>query len=100
MIPHPKPPPDPWHGLKAGSVKLEKSGVGDLIYAVGALRNDSDHQRFGVKVEVELLGPRGEKIGAASDYTQSIDMGKSWNFRALVTDRGAVKGVVTNVTEN
>ncbi len=34
-----RPPPDPWHGLMAGPVKLEKAG--NLVYAVGNLRNAS-----------------------------------------------------------
>jgi hypothetical protein len=93
-------PPDPWHGLMAGPVTLEKSGNGNLVYAVGKLRNTSDHQRFGVKVELDVFNASDEKVGTATDYVPFIDPGKEWKFKALVTDRAAATAQLTAVKEN
>jgi hypothetical protein len=93
-------PVDPWKGLMAGPVTLEKVGDGNLVYAIGKLTNASDHQRFGVKVELDVFDARKHKVGTATDYTPSIDPGKAWRFRALVTDRTAAKAKLTAVKEN
>jgi hypothetical protein len=93
-------PPDPWHGLMAGPITLEKGADGHLVYAVGKLRNTSDRQRFGVKVELDVLDARNEKVGTATDYTPLIDSGKEWKFKALVTDRAAATAKLTAVKED
>jgi len=92
--------PDPWHGLMAGPVTLEKTAGSHLVYAVGKLRNESDHERFGVKVELDVFNDARERIGTATDYTSSIDAGKEWRFKALVTDRAAKTAKLTSVKEN
>lgn len=97
--PKPVPPPDPWHGLKGGPISLEKQGDGRLVYAVGTVHNASDHERFGVKVDVDVLNKEGDKIGSATDYTQVIEPGKDWKFRALVTDRNAARGKLADIKE-
>jgi hypothetical protein len=96
----PAVPPDPWQGLMAGPVSLEKAGDGNLVYAVGRLTNSSDHQRFGVKVELDVFNAGKQRVGTATDYTPSIDPGKTWKFRALVTDRSAAKAKLIAVKEN
>lgn len=97
--PKPIPPPDPWHGLKAGKVSLEKSDDGRLVYAVGTVRNASDHQRFGVKVELDVIDAQGDKLGSATDYTQVMEPGKEWKFKALVTDRKAATAKLSDIKE-
>ncbi len=84
----------------AGPITLEKAPGGHLVYAVGKLRNTSDHQRFGVKVELDVLDADNDKIGTATDYTPSIDPGKEWKFKALVTDRAAAAAKLAAVKEN
>ncbi len=96
----PKPPPDAWHGLMAGPIVLEKAGDGNLVYAVGKLRNASDHQRFGVKVELDVFNADRKKVGTATDYTPSIDPGKEWKFRAMVVDRSAKSAKLKSVKED
>jgi len=97
-------PPAPiaieWNGIQGGPVTLQKVGEGSLVYAVGQLTNVSDQQKFGVKVLVDLFDDKGAKIGSATDYAQSIDAGKSWRFRAMVVDRGAVKAEIKEVTQD
>jgi hypothetical protein len=97
--PRPVPPPDPWHGLTASPVSLEKQGDGRLVYAVGTVRNTSNRERFGVKVDLDVLNNDGDKIGSATDYTQVLEPGKEWKFRALVTDRKAVKAKLAEIKE-
>ena len=89
--------------LKASAVTLEKAKAGSLIHAVGTIRNTSDQQRFGVRVELELTDARGNPAGKASDYTQVIEPRKEWRFRALVVDpKGsrAVTGKVSSIKED
>ncbi len=70
-----------------------------MIYAVGTVRNTSDHQRFGVKVELDILDAQGNKLGTATDYTQVMEPGKEWKFRALVTDRKATAAKLAAIKE-
>jgi hypothetical protein len=97
--PKPKPAPDPWHGLHAGPVKLEKAGNGSLVYAVGDVHNDSKRQRFGVKVELDVFDADNKKVGTATDYASVIEPGKDWHFRALLTDRTAASAKLTQIHE-
>ena len=94
-----KPPPDPWHGLKPSKVTLEKKDESSLIYAIGTLTNDTARQRFGVKVELDVLDAHRNKLGSATDYTEVIDPGKEWKFRALVTAKAAASAKLIKVKE-
>jgi len=86
--------------LKPGPVTLEKAKSGNLIYAVGKLKNDSSHQRFGVKIEIECTDAKGRPAGKASDYTQVIEPNQEWRFRALVLDSKAAAGKVVEIQED
>lgn len=88
-----------WNGLKSGEVAIENSG-GRLIYAVGTVRNESERQRFGITVDLDLLDAAGKKIGAATDYTQVIEPKKEWRFKALVTDPKTARAEITRIKEN
>lgn len=94
------PPPDPWHGLKPSPIKLEKSGDGNLVYAVGTVENTSGRQRFGVKVELDVFDSKGEKLDPATDYTEVIEPGKDWRFRALIVDRNATRATLKAIDED
>jgi hypothetical protein len=89
--------------LKPGPVSLEKAKAGSLVHAVGTIKNASDQQRFGVRVELELTDARGNPAGKASDYTQVIEPRAEWRFRALVVDpKGsrATAGRVSSIKED
>jgi hypothetical protein len=86
--------------LKPSAVTLEKAKSGSLVYAVGSLKNDSPHQRFGVRIELELEDKAGRPAGKASDYTQVIEPHQEWRFRALVLDSKAVRGSVVGIRED
>ena len=85
--------------LKVGPISLEKSKGSSLVYAVGVLRNDSGHQRFGVNLELELTDARGNKAGTAKDYRTVIEPRQEWRFRALVLDSKAVSAKVAAIRE-
>jgi hypothetical protein len=85
--------------LKASPAELAKAETGNLTYAVGTLRNNSDHVRYGVKVEIDLFDAQDAKIDSTSDYVASIIPGKEWKFRALVLKHNATRAQLVKVTE-
>lgn len=85
--------------LKVGPITLEKSKGSSLVYAVGVMRNDSSHQRFGLNLELELTDARGNKAGTAKDYRAVLEPRKEWRFRALVLDSKAVSAKVAAIRE-
>jgi hypothetical protein len=83
-----------------GSVSIEKAQGSRLSYAMGTLKNDSEHQRYGVKVEVDLFDQAGNRLPTqANDYLQSLEPRKEWKFRALVVDLKAVTAKLAAVKE-
>jgi hypothetical protein len=87
------------NGLQAFRVAIEKAKSSRLIYATGAIRNQSARQRFGVKVELDLFDESGAKLGSATDYVQVIEPHKEWKFRAMVTEPKVTKAKVAAITE-
>ncbi len=89
--------------LKITQVALDqpKGAKGSrLVYVTGALKNDSDHQRFGVRVELDLLDAAANKVGTATDYRQMLEPRATWQFRAIVTDRRATAARLAGVKED
>jgi ribosomal protein S27E len=86
--------------LKIGSVELEQPKGSGLRYAVGTLKNDSDHARYGINIELSLFDQRGQQLPRkASDYLQTLEPRKEWRFRALVLESKAVSAKVASVRE-
>ncbi len=85
--------------FKPGRILLEKAKGTSLVYAVGVLKNDSDYQRFGVNLELELTDARGNKVGTAKDYRAVLEPRQEWRFRALVLDSRAVSARVAVIRE-
>jgi hypothetical protein len=79
------------------SVAIEKTR--SLAYASGTLKNETDKQRFGVTVELELLDNGGKKIGTAKDYKDLIEPRAEWKFRALLVQQNVAAARVANVKE-
>jgi hypothetical protein len=86
--------------FRVSAVTLEKSPGTSLIYAVGAVSNLSSKQRFGVRVELDLLDAAGQKLGTAKDYQQVIEPGAEWHFKALVVDSKAKSARLVSVKED
>jgi len=92
-------PPKALSDLKVGEIQLQKTKDSSLVYAVGTLKNESDSQRFGVKIELDLLDARDLKVGTAQDYLQVLEPRREWQFHALVITPKAVKAVVASIKE-
>jgi len=85
--------------LKVGEIQLEKTKGTGLVYAVGKLKNDSDYQRFGVKIELDLFNQKGAKVGTAQDQISILEPRQEWPFHALITDSKAVSAKLASVKE-
>lgn len=81
------------------SVAIEKIPNSTLTYARGTLKNETDKQRFGVTVEIELLDKAGVKIGAAKDYVDLIEPRAEWKFHASVLQKNAASARIVDVKE-
>jgi hypothetical protein len=80
--------------------KLEKTPGSSLVYVTGTLRNLSDRQRFGVKIEFGLTDDKGGAAGTATDYESEIDPHSAWRFKALVMESKAVSARFNSVLED
>jgi hypothetical protein len=81
-------------------VELEQPKGSGLRYAVGTLKNDSDHARYGISIELTLFDQRGQQLPTkASDYLQMLEPRKEWRFRALVLESKAVSAKVASARE-
>jgi hypothetical protein len=80
--------------------KLEKAPGSSLVYVIGTLRNLSDQQRFGVKVEFSLLDTNGQPLGKATDYNRQLEAHASWVFKAMVLESKATTARLETVTES
>jgi hypothetical protein len=60
----------------------------------------TSRQRFGVKVELELLNDAGVKVGVATDYQSVMEAGAEWNYRAIVVEKRAATAKVVSVNES
>jgi hypothetical protein len=70
-------------------LKLEKTAGSSLVNVTGKIRNLSDRQRFGVKLEFGLFDTNGNPVGTATDYNQVLEPRGEWTFKALVLDSKA-----------
>lgn len=94
-------PLDPFtrNGFRVSPVMLGKGQGTSIVYATGSISNMTSQQRFGVKVELEILDAAGMKVGVASDYQKVMEAGAEWSYRALVVEKKAVSAKVVAVTE-
>ena len=95
----PSRPPKSSNDLNVASIGLEKTGGSGLVYATGEVKNNSDYQRFGVKIELELVDSRGLKVGTATDYTPLIEPRGVWHFKALVLEPKTGSARLAGLTE-
>lgn len=85
--------------FEIGKITLKKSQEGGLVYAQGTITNPTDRQRFGIKIELDLLDAQDDKIGNASDYLAVLEPHKAWRFNALLTEPKTVKAKLVNIEE-
>ncbi len=98
---NPPPPADPFAqaGFNVSPVTIEKTQGDSLVHATGKIRNLTNRQRFGVRVEIELLDAAGNKVGDAKDYQAALEPAGEWQFRALVVDKRVVTAKVVAIKE-
>src|SRR2546423_15082904 len=87
-------------GFGVGPVDLEKVKGSSLVYATGTLTSLTNRQRYGVKIELDLLDGSGKKVGQAKDYQQVMEPNGQWHFKALVVDSKAASAKVASVKED
>ncbi len=95
----PSPPPETNDLFVTGTVLLRKTEGSALINAVGAVRNNSNRQRFGVRIDLDLLDKEDNIIGTTGDYIAVLEPHQDWQFRALLTQPKAVKAKVAKIEE-
>lgn len=87
-------------GFQVSDVTLGKGEGSSILYAVGKIRNLSGHQRFGVRVELEILDAATNKIGSAKDYRPVLEASDEWSFRALVVEKQAASARVSSISHD
>jgi hypothetical protein len=85
--------------FKISAISLKKRDSGGLVYAVGTVKNNTARQRFGVKIELDLLDDQNDKIGSASDYIAVLEPQGEWQFKALLTEPKVIKAKLSNIEE-
>jgi rRNA maturation protein Nop10 len=88
------------NGFIISPVELEKTQGSSLVYAVATVKNPTNRQRFGVRIEFDLLNAAGTKVGTAKDYQQVIETNAEWRCRALVVESKAVEACLTTIKED
>jgi hypothetical protein len=89
------------HEFSVSKISLEKAPGTSLVYAVGTVKNNANKQRFGIKLELDLLNADGQKVGAAKDYQAVLEPGAEWRFKALVVEpKGVVSVKVASLKED
>ncbi len=87
-------------GFEISPIRIEKTPGTTLFYAVGTLKNAAARQRFGVRLELDLLSAAGEKVGTAKDYLAVLERGGQWQFKAAVLESRAVAARVSAIKED
>jgi hypothetical protein len=88
------------NGFSVSDVRIDSTPNTTLIYASGTIKNETDKQRFGVTVEMELFDLSGRKIGSAKDYSRdAIEPHGTWVFRALLVQKAAASARVSSIHE-
>ena len=103
--PVPQSPPKPVDpiaaaGFRASPVTLDQGEGSSIVYAVGTVSNLTNRQRFGVRIELELLDASSNKVGNASDYRATLEPNEEWRFRALVVEKKTASARVATIKED
>ena len=88
------------NGFRVSPVTLDKGEGSSIVYAIGTISNLTNRQRFGVRIEIELLDASGNKIGNATDYRPTLELKEEWRFRALVVEKRAVSAKLVAIKED
>jgi len=81
------------------AVTIDKAANSSLTYAMGSLKNETDKQRFGVTVELDLLDANGKKLGSTKDYAAVIEPRAEWKFHELLVQKNVASARVADIKE-
>jgi hypothetical protein len=95
----PEPAANAISDFDLSKISLEKVPGSGLVYAVGTAKNTVDRQRFGVRIELNLLDENDQNVGVVSDYVSVVDPHKDWKFKALLTKPHVTKVTVAGIKE-
>jgi hypothetical protein len=85
--------------FEISETRFESAPGSKVVYARGTVTNTAAQQRFGVKVELELLDASGQRVGGASDYASVVEPNGTWNFRAMVMEPRAASARISAIKE-
>jgi hypothetical protein len=85
--------------FNVAGITLEKAKDSNFVYVIGSVRNESDRQRFGVRVDLDLFDQAGMKVGRTSDYRQTLGPKADWRFKALVLQSKAASATLASIKE-
>ena len=88
------------HDFALSAIKLDRTQGSSLVYVTGKIRNLTDHQRFGVKVQFKLYDTNDQFIGKCTDYQSSLDPHGTWRFKALVMESKVASAAFDSVQED
>jgi hypothetical protein len=94
----PPPPSVSTNQFTISSLRLEKQGA--LRYVQGIASNHLAQQRFGVRIQFELLDTNELRVGSASDYRPVVQSNELWQFRALAVEPSAASAAVIAIQED
>jgi len=80
-------------------IRLEKTTNSSLVYVTGKVRNLTDRQRFGVKLECSLFDANQLAAGTATDYQRLLNPHEEWVFQALVINSKAASARLLTIAE-
>ena len=81
------------------SYKIEPAKATESACVVGKIVNHTPARFFSVKVEFELLDQAGKVVGDAGDYLAILEAKDSWEFKATVTQPGAVAAKLVKLSK-
>lgn len=97
----PAAPAETIEDFSVGKIVLQNMQGSSLVYAVGTAKNTVDRQRFGVRIQLNLLDDQDRNVGVVSDYVSVVEPHKDWQFKALLmpTQKGVAKVTVADIKE-
>jgi hypothetical protein len=70
-----------------------------MVHAVGIVRNLTARQRFGVRIELELLDDNHRRVGTVADYHSVVEPHAEWQFHTLIAEKRAVAARILGIKE-
>ena len=77
--------------LKLRSFMLDSSSGAGTKFVIGELENSGTNPVLNVRVVFEMFDATDGSVGTVSDFIASFAPGAKWSFKALVTDKAAVR---------